>query len=151
MSDTSKQNNLTIKHVSKMTKGVREQDVRETTSHSWKGCYSTGSKKVSFTARHLGKLKLACTGPKVISTSPKIFLMSRIDLQFFRNLNSPRNFTYPLGKLRIEFTGKIAKSTSTSLSDMIFFAHCSKKQILHIFHYFVVTFQLSWECIWLHF
>ena len=46
MSDTSKQNNLTIKHVSKMTKGVREQDVRETTSHSWKDCYSTGSKKV---------------------------------------------------------------------------------------------------------
>lgn len=74
----------------------------------------------SFTARHLGKLKLACTGPKVISTSPKIFLMSRIDYSFFRNLNSPRNFTYPLGKLRIEFTGKIAKSTSTSLSDMIF-------------------------------
>lgn len=34
MSDTSKQNNLTIKHVSKMTKGIREQDVRETTSHS---------------------------------------------------------------------------------------------------------------------
>ena len=30
-----------------------------------------GAKKVSFTACHSGKLLLACTGPKVISTSPQ--------------------------------------------------------------------------------
>ena len=39
----------------------------------------TGYKKVIFTACHSGKLKLAFTSPNVISTSPKIFLMSRID------------------------------------------------------------------------
>ena len=32
-----------------------------------------GAKKVSFTACHSGKLKLACTSPQVISTSPKTF------------------------------------------------------------------------------
>ena len=37
------------------------------------------AKKIIFTACHLGKLKLAFTSPDVISTSPKSFLMSRID------------------------------------------------------------------------
>ena len=36
-------------------------------------------KKVSFTACHSGKLYLVCTCPKVISTSLKKKLMSRID------------------------------------------------------------------------
>ena len=39
---------------------------------------SQGAKKVIFTACHLGKLKLAFISPNVISTSPSIFLMSRI-------------------------------------------------------------------------
>ena len=38
-----------------------------------------GEKKIIFTACHLGKLKLAFTNPKVISTSPKNFLTSRIN------------------------------------------------------------------------
>ena len=38
-----------------------------------------GAKKVIFRACHSGKLKLACTSPNVISTSPKNILMSRID------------------------------------------------------------------------
>ena len=38
-----------------------------------------GAKKVVFKACHSGKLKLACTSPNVISTSPKKILMSRID------------------------------------------------------------------------
>ena len=36
-------------------------------------------RKSFFTACHSGKLKLAFTDPNVISTSPPIFLMSRID------------------------------------------------------------------------
>ena len=42
-----------------------------------------GAKKVSFTAWHSGKLYLACTNPKVISTSLKKRLMSKIDYSFF--------------------------------------------------------------------
>ena len=38
-----------------------------------------GAKKIIFTACHSGKLKLAFTSPDVISTSPKSFLMSRVD------------------------------------------------------------------------
>ena len=40
---------------------------------------SQGAKKVSFMACHLGKLRLAFTNPKFISTSPKNVLISRID------------------------------------------------------------------------
>ena len=43
------------------------------------GDHGQGAKKIIFTACHLGKLKLAFTSPGVISTSPKSFLMSRID------------------------------------------------------------------------
>ena len=38
-----------------------------------------GAKKIIFIACRSGKLKLACTNPDVISTSPKSFLMNRID------------------------------------------------------------------------
>ena len=41
--------------------------------------FTQGAKKVIFTACHSGKLRLAYTSPNVISTSPKIFLMSIID------------------------------------------------------------------------
>ena len=40
-------------------------------------------------------------------------------LQFFCNLNSPKNVTCLLGKLKTEFTDPIAKSTSPRLSDLI--------------------------------
>ena len=42
--------------------------------------YSQVTKKIIFTACHSGKLKLTFTSPDVISTSPKSFLKSRIDL-----------------------------------------------------------------------
>ena len=48
-----------------------------------------GEKKIIFTACHSGKLKLAFTSPDVISTSPKDFLISRIEftvLLFFEFL-----------------------------------------------------------------
>ena len=47
--------------------------------------------------------------------------MSRWISQFFWNLNSSKNFTYPSGKLITEFTNPIAKSTSPGLSDTTFF------------------------------
>ena len=43
--------------------------------------YQQGAKKIIFTACHSGKLRLAFTGPDVISTSPKNVLTSRIDLK----------------------------------------------------------------------
>ena len=44
-------------------------------------CFSNqGAKKIIFTAFHSGKLKLAFTSPDIISTSPKNFLTSRIDV-----------------------------------------------------------------------
>ena len=43
--------------------------------------FQQGAKKIIFTACHSGKLKLTFTSPDVISTSPKSFLKSRIDLR----------------------------------------------------------------------
>ena len=68
-------------------------------------CYpSQSAKKVSFTACHLDKLKLAFTSPNVISTSPKHVLMVRIDL----TIPSSKNFSGPSGKLRTKFTSQNA-------------------------------------------
>ena len=69
-------------------------------------------------------MKLAYTSPNVISTSPKNISWAELILQFFCNLISSKNFTYPLGKLRTKFTSLIAKSTSPGLLDTTFFA-CS--------------------------
>ena len=71
-----------------------------------------GAKKVIFTACHQGKLKLAFASPNIISTSPQNFGWAEF---------------IPLGKLRTQFTGPIAKSTSPGLSDTTFFARWSKK------------------------
>ena len=97
-----------------------------------------GANKVIFTACHSGKLELTFTSPNIISTSPKSVLMSRSISQFFCNLNSSKNFTCLLGKLRTEFSSLIAKSTSPGLSDTTFFAHCTMigllKKLLSICH-----------------
>ena len=82
------------------------------------------AKKIIFTTCHSGKLKLAFTSPNVISTSPKSFLTSRIDSQFFLYLNCSKNITCPSGKLKTKFAGPIAKSTSPGLSDTTFFTRC---------------------------
>ena len=88
--------------------------------------YQQGAKKIIFTACHSGKLRLAFTSPDVISTSPKNFLTSRIDLKvllLFEFLK--KNITCPSGKLKTEFTSPIAKSTGPGLSDTTFFARCT--------------------------
>ena len=56
--------------------------------------------------------------------APKTFWWAELISQFFRKLNSSKNFNCPLGKLRTEFTSPIAKSTSPGLSDTTFFARC---------------------------
>ena len=71
------------------------------------GC-TQGAKKVIFTACHSGKLKLTFTSPNIISTSPQNVLMSRLISQFFRNLNSSKNYTCLSGKQRIQFNSSIA-------------------------------------------
>ena len=96
--------------------------------------YLQGAKKVGFTARHSGKLWLVFTCPKFISTSPKNFLISRIDYTLPSVIWTPqKNFTSPSGKLRTEFTSPIAKSTSPGLSDTTFFARCTlMKTLFHL-------------------
>ena len=59
-----------------------------------------GAKKIIFTACHLGKLKLAITSPDVISTSPKIFLMSRIDFTVFLVFDFLKKHHLPVGQVK---------------------------------------------------
>ena len=90
-----------------------------------------GVKKVSFTACHLGKLYLARTSLRVSLTALKKIFDEQDCIQFFCNLNSPKNFTCPAGKLRREFTSPIAQSTSGRLLDTNFIAHWDlKKEII---------------------
>ena len=82
-----------------------------------------GAKKVGFMAYHSGKLLLVCTSQKSLLSSPKnLWWEALITVIFFCNLNFPKNFTCPLGKLRTGFTGSIAKFTSPGLSDTTLFA-----------------------------
>ena len=66
--------------------------------YEWKGYQ--GAKEIIFTPCHLGKLKLAFTSPDVILTSPKSFLMCRIDftvLLLFEFLNKDH---LPIGQVK---------------------------------------------------
>ena len=58
-----------------------------------------GAKKIIFTACHLGKLKLAFTSPDVISTSPKSFLMSRIDFTVLLLFKFLKKHHLPIGQV----------------------------------------------------
>ena len=63
-----------------------------------------GAKKIIFTACHSGKLKLAFTSPDVISTSPKSFLMSRIDFTVLLLFEFLEKHHLPVGQVKTEFT-----------------------------------------------
>ena len=66
----------------------------------WAGCHQ-GAKKLHFTACHSGKQQLACTSPQVISTSPKPFLINRIDYNPSVNyLNFPPKKHFPVGHVK---------------------------------------------------
>ena len=58
---------------------------------------------------------VACTSPQVISTSPRPFLISRVDRNRSVIWISQKNSTYPLGKLRSKITSPITKSTTPGL------------------------------------
>ena len=70
-----------------------------------------GAKKVSFTACYSGKLYLACTSLKAILTTPNFFYEWDL-VQFFCNLNSPKNITCQPGELKMQFTSPIIKSST---------------------------------------
>ena len=77
-----------------------------------------GAKKIIFIACHSGKL----TNPHVISTSPKSFLMNRIDFTVLLLFEFLKKHHLPDGKLKTEFTSPITKSTSPGLLNTAFFA-----------------------------
>ena len=54
----------------------------------------------SFTACHSGKLKLAFTSPDVISSSPKSFLMSRIDFTVLLLFEFLKKHHLPVGQVK---------------------------------------------------
>ena len=58
-----------------------------------------GAKKIIFTACHSGKLKLAFTSPDVISTSPKNFLTSRIDVTVLLLFEILKKHYLPVGQV----------------------------------------------------
>ena len=58
-----------------------------------------GAKKVIFTACLSGKLKLAFTSPKVISTSPQNFLMSKIDFTVLLLVECLKTLYLPVGSV----------------------------------------------------
>ena len=62
--------------------------------------YDQGAKKIIFTACHLGKLKLTFTSPDVISTSPKSFLKSRIDLTVLLLFEFLKKDHLPVGQVK---------------------------------------------------
>ena len=59
-----------------------------------------GAKKITFTAYHLGKLKLAFTSPDVISASPKNFLTSRIDFTVLLLFEFLKKHHLPVGQVK---------------------------------------------------
>ena len=59
-----------------------------------------GAKKIIFTACHSGKLNLTFTSPDVISTSPKSFLRSRIDLTVLLLFEFLKKDHLPVGQVK---------------------------------------------------
>ena len=84
-----------------------------------------GAKKVIFKACHSGKLKLAYTEAQMSFQLTRTLWWAELISQFFCNLNSSKNSTWPSGELRTEFTSPITKSTIPGLSDTTFFARCA--------------------------
>ena len=58
-----------------------------------------GAKKIIFTACRSGKLKLAFTSPDDISTSPRCFLISRIDFIVLLLFELLKNLHLPVGQV----------------------------------------------------
>ena len=59
-----------------------------------------GTKKITFTACHSGKLKLAFTSSDIISTSPKSFLTSTIDFTVLLLFEFLKEHHLPIGQVK---------------------------------------------------
>ena len=86
-----------------------------------------GSKESQFYSLPFGQAVSSTYYPKSLLNCPEKIFVEQDCIQFFCNLNSPKNFTFPAGKLRTEFTSPVTQSTSRRLSDMNFFAHWDLK------------------------
>ena len=93
-----------------------------------------GTKKIIFTACHLGKLKLSFTSPDVISSSPKALRQAELIAQFFCYSNSSKHITCPSGKLKTEFT-------SPRLLDTTFFACCTQDFTSQISNWHAIAYR----------
>ena len=87
-------------------------------------CLWPGAKKVIFKLA----IRACCTQHLLARTpfqlAPKTFWWAELISQFFCNIIwiPQKNYSCPSGKLRTEFTGPIAKSTTPMLSDTTFSA-----------------------------
>ena len=81
-----------------------------------------GCKESHFYSLPFGQAEANILTETSFQLAPKTFWWAELTSQFFCNLNSTKNFTCPLGKLRTEFTSPIAISTSPGLSDTTFFS-----------------------------
>ena len=78
--------------------------------------------------------------------APNAFWQAELISQFFFNLNSSKNITCTLGKLRTEFTSPKAKSTSPGLSDTTFFARWIQRYILYYFGVYSFSGSMADGC-----
>ena len=85
-------------------------------------CTWKGAKKSILTACHSGKLKLAFTSPNVISTSPKSFLTSRIDLTVLLQFEFLKKHHLPIGQVKNRIHQPKTRIHQPWLSDTTFFA-----------------------------
>ena len=69
-----------------------------------------------------------------------------MNTQSFCNLNSQKNFTCPLGKLRTKVTSPIAKSSSARLSDSTFFACCLLGVLSEHLLYTCISYESKQNC-----
>ena len=83
----------------------------------------SGSKESQFYSLPFGQALASLYLPKSFQLPCKFFLEAGLITVLLLFLNSPKNFTCSLGKLRTEGTSTLAKSTSPGLSDSTVFAH----------------------------
>ena len=113
---------IIIRHKSKWRLFFEIKFLRRSSFYQWITAGDQGAKKVSFTACHSGKLKVAFTSPILLQLAPKTFWWVELISQFFCNLNFSKKLSYPFGKLRKKFAIPVAKFTRLRQSDTTFFA-----------------------------
>ena len=109
---------ILIRHKSKWRLFFEIKFLRRSFFYQWITAGDQGAKKVSFTACHSGKLKVAFTiAQMLLQLAPKTFWWVELISQFFCNLNFSKKLSYPFGKVRTKFTTPVAKFTRLRQSD----------------------------------